>query len=323
VLRHHRGVAAPELDALGVERRLDALQPQQDPAVRTEQREDAREAGRHYDGEGGAEREGEALRAGKRREPRRDAEVRGPRCREGSKRERREDAVAHQRLPAGRSRVELSEAVALGRAAAREAHAHGYAEDEQERKRADPPGEAAAGEEQQRRHAELRGGEETRERRGQAFGGAELDDGLPRARPVGELRGARDREDGRQGEARQTVSDEGLRHSNTPSFSVQTSPAAQQVSPPQHVSPVEQHATPPQQVSPLQHFTPTPHFFLLALRFLHPHFPCRHFRVGAQQLATPLESRQHWYPSWQQRSKQQLSPASQQKGSSTPSIPLH
>jgi hypothetical protein len=85
---------------------------------------------------------------------------------------------------------------------------------------------------------------------------------------------------------------------------------------PQHVSPVEQHFR-PQHCSSLQHLR----FAHCRLPFLQTHFPFLHALVGGQQMVLALNgSGQHSYPAWQHLSRQQLSPALQQK-SATPVYP--
>ena len=116
-------------------------------------------------------------------------------------RERGEHAVAGERLPACRRRVQLAEAVAVGRAPAREADADGDAEDREEHERADRAVRRRFREQEQPRDRQLREWQEEGECSRRPGGRAELADGLPRALSISKLRERRDREHGGENDA--------------------------------------------------------------------------------------------------------------------------
>ena len=113
----------------------------------------------------------------------------------------RQDAVASERPPARGSGVQLTEAVAVGRAAACEVPCDSCAEDPEQSKRTDGPGAGGLRREQQHGNHQLRERYAESKASSEPLRGSELEHSLPGAGAVRELGGSRDGEHACENEA--------------------------------------------------------------------------------------------------------------------------
>ena len=201
-LRRRPEVVLDGLDPGVRELLLDPVEAGEHLSVGPKQREE-RDGADREEGKGGhADGERENLRALEPADPRDRARVAlAHPSDERERSRRRERAVPRQSLPAGRRRVQLPEAMALGRLPAGEADGDRRREEDEQAQRRGRASDGRRGEEHEYGDRELGNRQDQRQRPREPGRRAERDDRFASPFPVGELCAACDREAHREHEA--------------------------------------------------------------------------------------------------------------------------